>query len=419
MVNVVGMGIVLPRVGDVGEFTDFLKKGETAIRRVDVPDCDDALPFFGAFVENTQIRDIDIGRHGFSAAIEDKAQQLTRRASPTLVSAVDSVMQAWQDAGLADEVVSPERIGLYAAAQNTTNVYQYQAYEKFRNNPEYLTPRFALENLDTYIVGCISEIFNIRGEGCLLGGASASSNVAIVKAIQALNAGIVDVCIVQGCLSELSPLDLQAFRNVGALAPKEIIDNANEVCRPFDARHEGFVPGQASACIILESEQSTARRNAAAKAKILAGKTCLSATSSSSPCLETEVNLIESLLMQAQLKASDIDYINAHATSSPIGDITEAKAIKQVFAGVSSQPFVNATKGLTGHCLNAAGTVEIIACVKQMQNAFLHANKNLKDPIESEINFCSDKTISFQADTIISTAFGFGGFNSALLLNRV
>ena len=348
----------------------------------------------------------------------NKAKRLGQRAPFVIQTSILSALQAWAEARLFEKTVSSEKIGLIIAGQNSTQKYQYDLISEFKENPEYLSPRYALEFLETNQVGILSELFEIEGEGLVVGGASATGNVGIIKGHQLIQLGLVDVCLVVGVVADLSPMDIQGFINIGAMGGKIYKDQSNKACRPFDEKHEGFIYGQASACVVLESGTSSKQRNISPKATVKGYGFMLDKNSSANPSMEGEANVMFSALQRSGFSASDVDYINTHGSSSPLGDKTEAEAIYKVFRNHTSNFVLNATKGLTGHCLYSAGVVEAVATVVQMQQGFLHPNINLETPIRNDLQFCGAKAMNYQANIAMSNSFGFGGINTSIVLEK-
>jgi malonyl-ACP decarboxylase len=347
------------------------------------------------------------------------AYYATKRSSSALQTSLVSALEAWENAQLHSKPISKERLGIVVAGHNLTQQYQYDNYPKFQQTPEYLSPRYPLHFMDTDHVGTLSEIFQILGEGFTVGGASASGNVAIIKGYQLIQLGIVDACLVVGAMADLSPMELQGFYNLGAMGGKYFVDEPKKACRPFDKDHEGFIYGQASACLILESQKSATGRGVQAVAEILGGALVLDGNRLADPSEKSEIRAMESALHQAQIKVNEIDYLNTHGTSSPLGDEIEIKAIRQVFQNHFSRLWINSTKGLTGHCLYSAGVVETIATIIQMQAGFIHPNMNLDHPIDSTARFSGSVSTPAQIETAMSNSFGFGGINSSILLKKL
>lgn len=412
------MGIVSAIGDSLASFSDSLKRGTSGIRHNESA----ARPKPSVNIVSA-IRDfVFLEKLGKLKNIPEekltKAKRLGLRAPFVIQTSILSALQAWEQASLFDNPPLASRIALIIAGQNSTQNHQYGLISAFRENPEYLSPRYALEFLETNQVGVLSELFGIEGEGLVVGGASATGNVGLIKGHQLVESGMVDLCLVVGVVAELSPLDIQGFINIGAMGGKAYIDKATEACRPFDTNHEGFIYGQASAAIIIEATSSSSLRNVLPLAEIGGGIIVLDGNSSANPSKNGELKAMTGALLKARLSVTDIDYINTHGSSSPLGDKTEAAAILKLLGAHTPNVWLNATKGLTGHCLYSAGMVEAIATILQMKEGFLHPNKNLNEPIDKKLKFCGDKFVKYKVKAALSTSFGFGGINTCIVIKR-
>ena len=417
-VGITGMGIVSSIGDDVSAFCNSLRNGKSGIKQVAKIKEPQPSVDIAAEIENFSFLEfLNRFQHVPDKKI-DSARRLGQRAPFAIRTSIISAIEAWHNARLFSSKPSCERIGLIVAGQNSTQNYQYDLIPKFRKNPEYLSPRYALEFLETNQVGVLSELFDIKGEGFVVGGASATGNVGIIKGYQLVLSGLVDVCLVVGIVADLSPMDIQGFINIGAMGGKKYSNRPDQACRPFDAQHEGFIYGQASACIILESESSTSKRAVPFQAEIKGCSLNLDGNSSADPNVNGEKRAMVSALERSGVSISEVDYLNTHGSSSPLGDKTEAEAICNVFGSHSSDLWLNATKGLTGHCLYSAGIVEAIATVLQMREGFLHPNKNLEEQIRKDLKFCGAEAINHKIDLAMSNSFGFGGINTSIVLKR-
>jgi len=329
-----------------------------------------------------------------------------------------SALEAGLEAQLIQKPVKSERVSIVAAGSNLNPQYGYGLLPKFKQEPRYLTPKYAIHYMDTDHVGTLSEIFQIQGEGFSVGGASASGNLAIIKGYQLIQLGIADMCLVIGGLSDLSPLELQGYYNLGAMGGKKFCHQPEKACRPFDKDHEGFIYGQAGGCLVLESLDSAKKRGVRVLAEITAGAINMDGNRLPNPNVKGEAQAMESAINLAGLKSMDIDYINAHGTSSPLGDETEIKAIKQVFNKHIDNLWINSTKGLTGHCLTSAGVIECIATIIQINEGFIHPNLNLENPIDEDCRLCGSQAIQEKINLALSNSFGFGGINTSILLRK-
>jgi len=415
-VQITGMGIVSSIGHDIAEFTRSLTAGKSGIRRIERNTTPPLPVAIGAEIDGFRFEQMLGQFSDMPESLTQPALQAARRSPFTIQTSVISALQAWRQARLDSAPIQPERIGLVIAGHNTTQNYQYSLCSDFQSNPEYLSPRYALQFMDSNQIGVLSEIFNIQGEGFVTGGASASGNVGVIHGARLIQAGLVDACLVVGVVADLSPMEIQGFCTIGAMGGKHFHDQAEKACRPFDTLHEGFIYGQASACLVLESANSANARKAPGLANILGGAINLHATASAQPDIDAETKAMNAALQQSGLAAGEIDYLNTHGSSSPLGDNVEIQAIEQVFGDHFPDVRLNATKGLTGHCLYSAGVVEIIASVVQMQQGFLHANINLENPINTTANFCGATAVSQQIRNAVSNSFGFGGINTSIVL---
>src|SRR5690606_2561929 len=310
------------------------------------------------------------------------------------------------------------------------------------------------------------EALGIRGEGLTVGGASAAGNLALAHGARLVRWGILDVCLVVGALAEPAPADLRSFLNLGAMVPtggsgpggpfdrchRGLGHGARlarwgilDVCLvvgaldepapaelrsflnlgamvptvgsgpggPFDRSHRGFVHGPAAAAVILESAGSAARRDAPVLAGLAGCAAGLDANSQPDPTVAGEADVMTRALGDAGIGPADVDLVAAHGTGSPLGDRVEADALAQVFG--RARPWVNAVKGLAGHALTAAGLLSAVAVVVQLRDGFVHPNPWLREPIDGAPRLAGDTAVTTRPRWAVSNAFGFGGFNSAVV----
>jgi malonyl-ACP decarboxylase len=417
-----GMGAISSVGKNTNEFTDSLKAGRSGISRIRNSFDPPISVSIAAEIHDFSIDSYLAGYAEFSGippGFTHKVKQCARRSPYAVQCSIAAAAEAWHHAQLFQNPLAPERVGIIIAGNNLTEQYQYSLYEKFKQAPEYLSPTYALHYLDSDQVGTLSEIFEIRGEGFTVGGASASGNLGILKGYQLIQLGLVDVCMVIGPMAHLSPMELQGFYNIGAMGGKRFCNKPEKACRPFDMEHEGFIYGQASGCLILESLKSATTRGVAKLAEITGGALVLDGNHLSNPNEAGEIRAMEKALNLAQIDVTDVDYINTHGTSSPIGDETELKAIRKVFKEKTSDIWINATKAFTGHCLYSAGVIEAIATIIQMNEGFVHPNINLDNPIEYDFKFCGKELTQADIRIALSNSFGFGGINSSLVLQKI
>lgn len=412
-VVITGLGIVSSLGYGVSSFRDALLNGHSHfIHSAAYPVL--TFPVLGAFILDFDI--LNYLDHFYLANDKRQAiEKMIRQLPHTALIALFSSIEAWLQAAADRNPVDPDRTAIIIAAQNTSSNYQYQLRPTFDKTPSYLSPSYVLHFMDTDCVGIISEILNIRGEGFTVGGASASGNIALLRAYQLIQDKRQDACLVVGEMADLSPMELQGFYNIGALGGHSYVDQPNQACRPFDKKHEGFIYGQATACIMLESLASAQKRGVPILAYFLGGALLLDAHHLPHPLKEGEIKVMQKAIANAGININDINYINTHGTASPLGDEIEIEAIQAVLGERNQAVMINSTKSITGHCLWSAGIVEAVATVIQMQEKFVHPNLNLDNPITEKSLFASKQGNAFTIDVALSNGFGFGGINTSLV----
>jgi malonyl-ACP decarboxylase len=415
-VVVSGMGVFNSIAGNIKEFSSKLKSGKSGIKKHIDPEHSEIAPNIYAKIAALNWKEACAvyPDNNITKSVFRTGRRVPLGIQLSLLSALEAFCQAKLD----KRKIPPERQAIIIGGNNLTSNYQYQLYSGFLKDPEYLSPRYALHFQDTDQVGTLSQVFGIRGEGFSLGGASASGSLALVKARQLLQSAEADLVWVIGALSDLSPMDRQGFYNLGAMGPRNFKDQPQKACRPFDREAEGFIYGQGCGCIILENLESAQKRDAEILAEMAAGVIALAGHNLSQPDLKTEISVMAMALKKAGLNPAEIDYINSHGTSSPLGDAIEIQAIEQLFGENINTIWINATKGLIGHCLSAAGVIEVIATIIQLRKGFIHPNINLHQAINSKCNFSGSKAVKGVFKTALSNSFGFGGINSAIVLKK-
>jgi malonyl-ACP decarboxylase len=355
---------------------------------------------------------------GLSQTIHSRALKAGRRAPPSIQSSIISALEAWLHAFGADAHGPAHQANIIVAGNNIAPGYQHRMQARFASSPELIPASYALHFLDTDHVGTLSEVLQSRAEGFTVGGASASGNMAILQAWRQIRHGISGTCLVVGAMTDLSPLELQSFRNAGALGGKRYAGEPLLACRPFDLDREGFIYGQGSACLVLESADSAKARGAEILGHIAGAAACLDANRQSNPSVEGEARAMRLALEQAGMPPESVDYVNAHGTSSVAGDEAEVKALKEIFSSRIGEVRINATKGLTGHCLHAAGVVEAAATLLQMNLGFIHPNRNLDRAVDPVCGFAGAVAQDAEISVALSNSFGFGGINTSLIITR-
>jgi malonyl-ACP decarboxylase len=404
------MGVCGAGYPDVAALERLLRQNKTSIQRhQNFPSCQFNAAQIGAILGKIDVVN-DLQHSGIEPQRLEAAQKQTRRRSVVYQAAMSAMLQAFHQANLFQQPYDPDEIALIVAGQNLHLNEQYQQYEKFKKEPNYVNPSYAQQFIDTTLMSFLSEFFNIQGNGFQVSAATASGNAAIIQATKILDDKI-KCCLVLGPVADLSVVELQAFYNSGALGGENYLECPEKACRPFDQAHNGFIYGQGCGCLVIERKSSAQSRQQPILAQIIGGAMCLDAQSSTAPSLSGEITVMKRVLEQAP--KITVDMINTHGTGTPLGDDVEAQAIEAVFA---NKPFINATKAFIGHTLWSAAVIECIVCILQIQGGFIHGNCNLDNPIHSNLNFVGKSGLSWPTKTALSLSFGFGGINTAILL---
>jgi len=337
------------------------------------------------------------------------AKQTLRAASLSAQAALVVLQEAWIEAKLSD--VDPRRIGLVVGGSNVQQRELAQIHDGYRDRSAFLRPTYALTFMDSDLCGFCTAHFGIRGPAYTVGGASASGQLAIIQAAQAVLADQVDVCVALGALMDLSYWECQGLRALGAMGSDRYADEPGLACRPFDRDHDGFIFGESCGAVVIESLESSERRGIKPHAVLRGWGFAMDGNRNPEPSLEGETRAIQGALGASGLPAAQIDYVNPHGTGSILGDETELKALHE--CGLTNA-CLNATKSLIGHGLSAAGTVEAIATLLQMQAGRLHPTRNLENPIDPTLNWVRNKPVEHSMENALTLSMGFGGINTAL-----
>lgn len=338
-------------------------------------------------------------------------KNLLRTASLSGQVALATLHEAWEDAGLS--AVAPARIGLVIGGSNVQQRELVQTHDAYRGRETFLRPTYGMSFMDSDLCGLCSEAFGIRGFAYMLGGASASGQVAVIEAIHAVESGRVDVCIAMGALMDLSYWECQGLRSLGAMGSDRYARDPASACRPFDRDRDGFIFGESCGAVVIERVRTAQRTGRRPYARVSGWAMGVDANRNPNPSMEGEVAVIQTALKNAGLAPQDIDYINPHGTGSNIGDTTEVQSLLRCGLGHAR---INATKSIIGHGLSAAGAVELVAVLLQMKAGRLHPTRNLDNPIDASLDWVGSQAVSHTMENALNLSMGFGGVNTAVCL---
>jgi malonyl-ACP decarboxylase len=392
---VTGLGIIAATGQGKSAFGKALFDGATAFRVMQRPGRQRESAYLGAEIPEIVSPEI--------------ARQTLRTASLSAQAALAVVSEAWSEARLSE--MDPHRIGLIVGGSNVQQRELTKIHEAYQQSPEFLRPTYALSFMDSDLCGFCTAQFGIRGLAYTVGGASASGQLAIIQAAQAVLADQVDVCIAVGALTDLSHWECRALRAIGAMGSDRYANEPELACRPFDRDHDGFIFGESSGAVVIESEESSRRRGMKPYGALAGWGMAMDGNRNPDPSLDGEVRAMQRALDGAGWSPAQIDYVNPHGTGSVAGDGTELQALQA--CGMSGV-FLNATKSLLGHGLSAAGTVEVIATLLQMQAGRLHPTRNLVHPIDPSFRWVRDEPADHPIEKALTLSMGFGGINTAL-----
>jgi 3-oxoacyl-[acyl-carrier-protein] synthase II len=270
------------------------------------------------------------------------------------------------------------------------------------------------------LTGRARSLLGLTGPAASISAACASGNHALAQAREWLRLGWVDVCVAGACDAAVTPISLAGFGNLRALSRRNMEPQA--ASRPFDRGRDGFVMGEGGAVFVLERAATARRRGANALAEVAGFGAASDAHNMviPSPDPAPAVTAMRAALMDAQVNADQVDYVNAHATSTPVGDAAEARVLQSVFGHSLQRVPVSSTKSMTGHMLTAAAAVEALACVVAMKHQALPPTINL-DEVDPECQLCHvpNEAQPRVVRVAVSNSFGFGGSNTCLVLRAV
>jgi 3-oxoacyl-[acyl-carrier-protein] synthase II len=340
-----------------------------------------------------------------------------RRSDRFVQFALAASQEALQDAGLTINATNAERIGVYIGSAfgglESLEAVHRQLLEKGPNRVSPLFPAIVLGNLAS---GQVSIRFGASGPNNSSCTACAAGAHSIGEAFHLIARGAADAMITGGTEAVITPLAVSTFGNMRALSTRN--DAPPEACRPFDRDRDGFVMAEGAGIVILEELQHAQRRGARVYAEIIGYGSTGDAHHLTAPCADGAgaARCMQQALHDAGISADAVDYINAHATSTPAGDVAETLAIKTVFKARAHAIPISATKSMTGHLLGAAGAVEAIFTILALRHGLLPPTINYEhaDP-ECDLDYVPNKTREATIRIAMSNAFGFGGTNASLL----
>lgn len=351
-----------------------------------------------------------------------KARQLDLYAIYALVAAKEAV----EDAHLEDENIDKNRVGVvFAAGIGGLHTFEEEAgyYAKNEESGPKYNPFFIPKMIADIAAGHISIDYGFRGPNYATVSACASSNNALIDAFNIVRLGMADAVVAGGAEAAIFPAGVGGFNSMRALSTRN--DDPKGASRPFSGSRDGFVIGEGAAALVLEELEHAKARGAHIYAEVVGGGMSADAhhiTATHPEGLGAKL-VMENALKDAGMKPEEIDYINLHGTSTPIGDRGEVLAIKEVFGDHAYDMNLSSTKSMTGHLLGAAGALEALLSVKAINDGIVPPTINHEegddDPeIDYKLNFTFNKAQKRDIKAVLSNTFGFGGHNAAVILKK-
>ena len=412
-VVVTGIGAITPIGNDINSFTSSLQNGVSGANLISL--FDPAL-FKTRFA--CEVKDFNPELH-----IDRKeVRRLDRFAQIAICCAAEAVKNSGLDFE-GDTSLDHDRIGvIWGSGIGGLSSLEEEIKEFMKGDG---TPRFSPFMIPKMIsdiaAGHISMRYGLRGINYATVSACASATHAIINAMDAIRLGRNDIVVTGGSEATVTVAGIGGFSAMKALSTRN--DDYLTASRPFDKDRDGFVLGEGGACIILESLEHAQKRGATILAEIAGGGATADAYHLTAPHPEGlgATNVMKIALKDAGLNKSDIDYVNVHGTSTPLGDIAETKAIQNVFGDHSYKMNISSTKSMTGHLLGAAGAVESVASILSIIHKFVPPTINhfTDDPaLDAKLNFTFNEAQQRDVQAALSNTFGFGGHNACVIFKK-
>lgn len=337
--------------------------------------------------------------------------------------AIVSASEAMADSGLLESNPNQDRIGvIWGSGIGGLKTFQDEAENFFSGDgtPRF-NPFFIPKMIADIAAGHISIKFGLRGPNYVTVSACASATNAIIDAFNYIRLGKADAFVTGGSEAGVNQMGLGGFNGLKALSTRN--DSPETASRPFDLDRDGFVLGEGAGALILEEYEHAVKRGAKIYAEVIGGGMSGDAYHITAPHPEGlgAKNTMLAALEDANIDPKEVDYINVHGTSTPLGDIAEVKAIQQVFGDHAYNLNISSTKSMTGHLLGAAGAIEAVAAVMSVKNDVVPPTINhfTDDPaIDSKLNLTFNKAQERKVDVALSNTFGFGGHNTTIIVKK-
>lgn len=404
-----GLGVVTPLGCELDDVWDAVCRGESGVGTVERFDCRDFKVRFGG-----EIRQFDATKY-LQIDVRD-LRRADRFSQFAMVAAEKAVAQAAIDFSSGD----PYRYGvLVGSGIGGLDEIELQHSVLFDRGPDRISPFMIPKLIINAASGNLSVRWKLRGPNTSVCTACASGTNAIGDAFRMIQYGMADVMVTGGTEAALTPMGIAGFARMGALSVRN--DAPQEASRPFDVDRDGFVLSEGAGILVLEELEFARRRGARILAEVCGYGLSSDATHLTSPDPQGTgaARAIQAAITDAGLKPDDIDYINAHGTSTPLGDVAETNAIRTVFGQHADALAVSSTKSQLGHLLGASGGVESVFCVQALERQVAPPTINLDHPDpQCDLDYVPHEPRRMRIRCAMKNSFGFGGHNACLIFRE-
>ncbi|MFT4595065.1 MAG: 3-oxoacyl-[acyl-carrier-protein] synthase II [Bacteroidia bacterium] len=346
-----------------------------------------------------------------------------RKLDPYAQYALVTATEAWADSGLSEDAIDNDRAGvIWGSGIGGLKTFYDECTEfALGDGTPRFNPFFIPKMIADIAAGHISMKWNLRGPNFATVSACASSTNSLIDSFNYIRLGQADIIVAGGSEAAVNQAGIGGFNAMKALSQRN--DSPETASRPFDLERDGFVLGEGAGCLIVEELEHALARGAKIYAEIVGGGMSADAHHITAPHPEGlgAINVMRNALRDAGMQPNEIDYINVHGTSTPLGDIAESKAIKEVFGDDAFDLNISSTKSMTGHLLGAAGAIETIACVMSIKHGIVPPtiNHTTDDPqFDPRLNFTFNKAQKREVQAALSNTFGFGGHNASVIVKK-
>ena len=407
-VVITGLGLLSPVGNEVEDSWENLLSGMNPVKPIKYFDVTDYKTNFAASLPS------------FNAEKYLDKKEI-RRLDPFIQYGVVAAKKCILDSGIEDNPINLERIGVsIGSGIGGLGTIEYNANILAKSGTRKISPFFVPGSIINMASGYVSIKFGFKGPNISIASACSSASHSIGYSFRSIAYGDADLMLTGGAEMGITPLSVAGFIASKALSTRN--ESPQTASRPWDKDRDGFVIGEGAGCLMLEELEHAKSRRAKIYAEIIGFGMSADAFHMTSPpeSAEGATSAMKNALNDAEVNPSDIEYINAHGTSTQIGDLAETSAIKKVFGEDTSNYIVSSTKSMTGHLLGAAGAIEAIYCILAIRDNVVPPTINLSNPGEGcDLNYSPNNASEITVSKSISNSFGFGGTNATLVFSEL